>query len=88
MRAGPCAKHSVDKNMHDTTPVPWNELSDSARTTVVWWIRKLAGDTNDRVCFECHQGGIRSVTVETVVERNDDGSRQIRVRSYEPGELD
>lgn len=68
-------------------PVPWDELPESATRSVIWWVHRLAEGTSSLISFQCHEGGIRSVTVEEVVERHEDGSRQIRVRTYAPGEL-
>lgn len=68
-------------------PVPWDELSDTARATLLWWIRRAAENSSFRIIVQHHEGGVRSVTEERVIERHEDGSRQIRVRTYHPREL-
>lgn len=72
---------------HTNGGIPWDDLSDSATRTVAWWIHQLADGTCSRFDFQCHQGGIRSVTVEQVIERYEDGSRRVRVETYQPDEL-
>lgn len=66
----------------------WEGLSQSARASVLWWIRRLSGGQTFRVSFDCSETGVRGITEEVVIERHEDGSRQIRVRTYTPGDLE
>lgn len=69
-------------------PVPWDELADSAVTGVIWLVYKLRDKHVGRLTVHANQGGVTSVTVERVVSRNDDGSRHIRVRTFQTDEIE
>jgi hypothetical protein len=68
-------------------PVPWDELSESAMTGVIWLVYKLRDKHVGRLTLHANQGGVTGVTVERVVSRNDDGSRHIRVRTFQTDEI-
>ena len=73
--------------------VPWEDLPESSRLTVIRLIRTLAGQGTEerftgRITLECSEGGIRTLSESRVVHTNPDGSRRIEVHTFRPPDLE